>query len=165
MPVNDFAVPRMDPSSSAQCSPSRRCATGNGYSSAKSKPDAIRGGSRASQQTPADLQTVAGFLDAYFERHLRLAGIRSLDTATGRIKTLKRYFGELPVKAQEDASIINRSRATPNTRAGSRSPRCTRCWRSCVPPSAGGQARTPPLIEESPFRALVKQFKSIFTVH
>jgi hypothetical protein len=41
----------------------------------------------------ADLKHVAGFLDAYFERHLRPAGIRSLDTAAGRIKVLKQYLG------------------------------------------------------------------------
>jgi hypothetical protein len=60
------------------------------------------------RQQAADLQHVAGFLDAYLERHLTPAGIRSLDTATGRIRVLKKYFGELPVKALEHADVINR---------------------------------------------------------
>src|SRR5437867_7191703 len=45
----------------------------------------------AGKHAPADLQHVAGFLDAYFERHLKPAGIRSLDTAAGRIKVLQRH--------------------------------------------------------------------------
>jgi hypothetical protein len=49
------------------------------------------------KETSTDLKSVAGFLDAYFERHLRPAGIRSLDTAAGRIKVLKQHFGDLPI--------------------------------------------------------------------
>jgi hypothetical protein len=67
----------------------------------------------AGKETSTDLRTVAGFLDAYFEHHLTPAGIRSLDTAAGRIKVLKQHFGEHPVKALEDASMINRSRSSP----------------------------------------------------
>jgi hypothetical protein len=61
----------------------------------------------ACKQAPADLQKVAGFLDAYLERHLRPAGIRSLDTAAGRIKVLKQHFGDLPVKTLEEPALIN----------------------------------------------------------
>jgi len=60
----------------------------------------------ARKETSTNLQSVAGFLDAYFERHLRPAGIRSLDTAAGRIKVLTQYFGDLSVKALEEPAII-----------------------------------------------------------
>src|SRR4030095_89245 len=43
-------------------------------------------------EASTDLRSVATFLDAYLDRHLRPAGIRSLDTTAGRIKTLKQYF-------------------------------------------------------------------------
>jgi hypothetical protein len=46
------------------------------------------------KEPTADLQHVAGFLDAYFEQHLKPAGIRSLNTAAGRLKMLKQYFGD-----------------------------------------------------------------------
>ena len=50
---------------------------------------------------------MAAFLDAYFERHLRPAGIRSLDSAAGRIKALKQYFGDLPIRSLEDPDVVN----------------------------------------------------------
>jgi site-specific recombinase XerD len=62
----------------------------------------------ARQDTSTDLQSVAGFLDAYFERHLRPAGIRSLDTAARRIRVLKLHFCDLAVKTLEEPAIINR---------------------------------------------------------
>jgi hypothetical protein len=62
----------------------------------------------ACKEAATDLQRVAGFLDAYLERHLRPAGIRSLDTAAGRIKVLKQHFGDLPVKTLDEPAIINR---------------------------------------------------------
>jgi integrase len=106
----------------------------------------------AGKETSTDLRTVAGFLDAYFEHHLTPAGIRSLDTAAGRIKVLKQHFGEHPVKALEDASMINRSRSSPEyARRVENLYAAQAYWRSCVPPSAGGQAQTPPLIDKSPF--------------
>ncbi|MGH9383401.1 MAG: hypothetical protein ACRD2N_03810, partial [Vicinamibacterales bacterium] len=65
------------------------------------------GNRQATQEPAGNLQRVDGFLEAYFERHLRPAGIRSLDTAAGRIKVLKQYFGDLPVRALEEPAVVN----------------------------------------------------------
>src|SRR6267378_3284554 len=108
MPVNDFAVPRMEPGkqrpieSMEEARDWQRLFIGE-----------IRAGrdpriAPSVKEAPPDLQHVAGFLDAYFERQLTPAGIRSLDTAGGRIKVLKQYFGDLPVSALEDAAVVNR---------------------------------------------------------
>jgi hypothetical protein len=108
MPVNDFAVPRMEPGRQRPI---------ESIEEARDWERLFIGEIRAGRDprvllsvkhAPADLQHVAGFLDAYFERHLRPAGIRSLDTAAGRIKVLKQYFGDLPVRALEDAAVVNR---------------------------------------------------------
>jgi hypothetical protein len=89
--VNDFAVPRMEANkqrpvpSTEEVRDWERLFIGE-----------IQGGrdpriTPARKEAPTDLQSVASFLDAYFERHLRPAGIRTLDTAAGRIKVLKQH--------------------------------------------------------------------------
>ena len=150
MPVNDFAVPRMERPGSGPWNRWRRCAIGSGCSSARSRPDAIRGSSRPARKadrSPARCR----LLDAYFERHLRPAGIRSLDTAAGRIKVLKQYFGDLPVKALEEPAVINRFK----TESGyarrveiSTLHKVLAILRAAI---RWGQAQTPPLIDKSPF--------------
>jgi hypothetical protein len=95
----------------------------------------------ARKEASANLQTVAGFLDAYFDRHLRPAGIRSLDTAAGRIKILKRHMGELAVKALEEPALINRFKNESEYSRRVEISTYTRCWQSCVPPSAGARRR------------------------
>jgi len=37
-----------------------------------------------------------------------LRQVRRLDPAAGRIKVLKKYFGELPVTALEEPAVVNR---------------------------------------------------------
>src|SRR5438445_2966888 len=64
----------------------------------------IKGGRDPRNKLPlkrpeTDLQHVAGFLDAYFDRQVRPAGLRSIDALRSRIKVLKAYFGELPIKS------------------------------------------------------------------
>ena len=67
---------------------------------------------RAAPEPPAkaaaDLQYVAGFLDAYFDRQVRPAGLRSIASVRSRIRVLKDYLGELPVKRLEQPEDINR---------------------------------------------------------
>jgi hypothetical protein len=94
----------------------------------------------ACKEAPADLQRVAGFLDAYLERHLRPAGIRSLDTAGGRIKVLKQHF-DLPVKTLEEPAIINRFKTESDYSRKVEISTLTRSWRSCARPSAGARRR------------------------
>jgi len=59
-------------------------------------------------QAEADLQHVAGFLDAYFDRQVRPAALRSIPSIRSRIGVLKEYFGGLPVKSLERPDEINR---------------------------------------------------------
>jgi integrase/recombinase XerD len=103
------------------------------------------------REQPADLQHVAGFLDAYFERHLTPAGIRSLDTAAGRIRVLKKYFGELPVKALEQAEVINRFKAESEYARSVEISTLHKVLAILRAAIRWGQAQTPPLIDKSPF--------------
>ena len=141
MPVNDFAVPRMEASKQRPVQSMEEVRDWERLFVGEIKAGRDPRIKPARKETSTDLQNVTGFLDAYLERHLRPAGIRSLDTAAGRIKVLKQHLGDLPVKALEEPAIINRFKTESEYRAGSRSPRCTRCWRSCARPSAGARRR------------------------
>ena len=111
MPVNDFAVPRMEPGkqrpieSLEEARDWARLFIGEIKAGRDPRVKPVR------KERAPDIKHVTGFLDAYFESHLKPAGIRSLDTAGGRLKVLKRYFGDLPVKSLEEPAVINRFKA------------------------------------------------------
>jgi hypothetical protein len=63
---------------------------------------------KRSMQARAELRTVAGFLDAYMERCVKPAGLRSIDSVRSRVGILKDHLGRLPLSALEDADEINR---------------------------------------------------------
>ncbi len=108
MPVNEFAVPRMKPGTQRPVESIEEARDWERLFIGE-----IKGG-RDPRNKPAlrvpetDLKYVAGFLDAYFERQVRPAALRSTDTVRSRIKVLKAYFGELPIRSLEEAEIINR---------------------------------------------------------
>jgi hypothetical protein len=105
----------------------------------------------ACKEAPADLQRVAGVLDAYLERHLRPAGIRSLDTAAGRIKVLKQHIGDLPVKTLEEPAIINRFKTESEYSRRVEISTLHKVLSILRAAIRWGQAQTPPLIDKSPF--------------
>jgi integrase len=151
MPVNDFAVPRMSQikrrpvQSMDEVRDWERLFIGEIKSGRDPRIVPTR------NETPTDLKNVATFLDAYLDRHLRPAGIRSLDTAAGRIKTLKQYFGELPIKALEDASIINRFKSDSEYARRVEISTLHKVLAIVRAAIRWGQAQTPPLIDKSPF--------------
>src|SRR5207253_6122543 len=59
-------------------------------------------------QVGTDLDTVSAFLDAYLERCVKPAGLRSISSVVGQIKVLKQHLGSLRVAALEDPDEINR---------------------------------------------------------
>jgi integrase len=94
---------------------------------------------------------VSGFLDAYFETHLKPAGIRRLDTAAGRLKVLERYFGDLPVKALEEPAVINRFKAESEYAGRVEIATLHKVLALLRASIRWGQAQTPPIINKSPF--------------
>ncbi len=80
----------------------RRRATGNGCSSAKSRRAATRGNRpvdrlRSAPKSP----TCPTFLDAYLERCVKPAGLRSISSVRSQIAVLKEHLGNLPLSALE----------------------------------------------------------------
>jgi hypothetical protein len=75
-------------------------------------------------------------------------GIRSLDTAAGRIKVLKRYFGELPVKALEEPAVINRFKSESDYARNVEIATMHKVLATLRAAMRWGQAQTPPLVEK-----------------
>jgi hypothetical protein len=135
MPVNDFGVPRMEPNRKRPVESMEEVRDWERLFIGEIKAGRDPQIKPARKRPATDLQHVAGFLDAYLERHLKPAGIRSLDTAAGRLKVLKAFFGTLPAKALEDAEVVNRfkgdseyARSVKIAAQGARAPRAAIRW-------------------------------------
>jgi hypothetical protein len=151
MPVNDFAVPRMEPTRQRPVQSMEEVRDWERLFIGEIKAGRDPRIKPARKEAPTDLQSVAGFLDAYFERHLRPAGIRSLDTAAGRIKVLKQHFGDLPVKALEEPAVINRFKTESEYSRRVEISTLHKVLAILRAAIRWGQAQTPPLIDKSPF--------------
>ena len=98
-----------------------------------------------------DLLHVAGFLDAYFERHVRPAGLRSVDTIRSRISILKEYLGDLPVAKLERPEVINQFKSDSAYSDEVEIATLHKVLATLRAAINWGQAQTPPLVEKSPF--------------
>jgi hypothetical protein len=152
MLANDFAIPRMEPGkqrpieSIDEARHWERLFIGE-----------LKAG-RDPRRTPEveepvdlDLQTVGGFLDAYFERQVRPAAPRSLSSIQSRIKVLKEQFGELPLKRLERPDDINRFKsdsAYAKRVAIATLHKVLSTLRAAI---HWGQAQTPSLFDKSPY--------------
>ena len=151
MPVNDYAVPRMEVTRQRPVQSMEEVRDWERLFVGEIKAGRDPRITPARKERPTDLQSVAGFLDAYFERHLRPAGIRSLDTAAGRIKILKQHFGDLPVKALEEPAIINRFKSESEYSRRVEISTLHKVLAILRAAIRWGQAQTPPRIDKSPF--------------
>lgn len=151
MPVNDFAVPRMEANRPRSVQSMEEVRDWERLFVGEIKAGRDPRIKPARKETSTDLQSVAGFLNAYFERHLRPAGIRSLDTAAGRIKVLKLHFGDLAVKTLEEPAIINRFKTESEYSRRVEISTLHKVLAILRAAIRWGQAQTPPLIDKSPF--------------
>jgi hypothetical protein len=108
MPVNDFAIPPMEPGkqrpiqSMEEARDWERLFIGE----IKAGRDPHRAPSR-SMQVGTQLGDVATFLDAYWERCVKPAGLRSPGSVRSQIAILKEHLGHLPLTAIETPDEIN----------------------------------------------------------
>jgi integrase/recombinase XerC len=151
LPVNDFAVPRMEPGKQRSIESMEEARDWERLFIGEIKAGRDPRLKPARKEKAPDIKHVAGFLDAYFEGHLKPAGIRSLDTAAGRLKVLKQYFGDLPVKALEEPAVINRFKAESEYARRVEIATLHKVLALLRASIRWGQAQTPPLIDKSPF--------------
>jgi integrase len=152
MPVNEFAIPRMEPGkqrpiqSMEEARDWERLFIGE----IKAGHDPRRPVNR-SLQVGVQLGDVAAFLDAYWDRCVKPAGLRSLGTARSQIAILKEHLGHLRLTALEDPDEINRFKSESDYAEEVEVASVHRVLERLRAAINWGLAQTPPLFARSPF--------------
>lgn len=97
------------------------------------------------------LDNVAGFLDAYIERCVKPAGLRSINSVRSRVAVLKQFLGMLPVSALEEPDEINRFKTESEYADEVEIATMHRSLETLRAAMNWGMAQTPPLFNRSPF--------------
>jgi integrase len=152
MPVNDFAIPRMDPGhqrpiqSMEEAGDWERRFIGE----VKAGHDPHRPPSRA-VTAKTELADVSSFLDAYWERCVKPAGLRSASSVRGQIAVLKQHLGDLPLTAIEEPDEVNRFKTDSEYAEDVEIASIHRVLERLRAAMNWGLAQTPPLFTKSPF--------------
>ena len=109
MEVNDFAIPRMEPGKQRpiQSMEEARDWERRFIGEIKAGRDPHRQPSQSINVSAAS-DNVSAFLDAYWERCVKPAGLRSVSSVRSQIAVLKEHLGHLPLPALEEPDEINR---------------------------------------------------------
>ena len=151
MPVNDFAIPRMEPGkqrpiqSMEEARDWERIFIGE----VKAGRDPSYTPTPSARVVDRHITTVAAFLDAYFERCVKPAGLRSIASVRSQISVLKEHIGDLPLSGLEDPDEVNRFKAEYGEDVEIAS--VHRALERLRAAMNWGIAQTPPLFNKSPF--------------
>ena len=109
VPVNEFAIPRMDPNKQRPIASLEEARDWErlfiGEIKAGRDPRRPRSVQKSSNAAPKD---VASFLNAYLERCVKPAALKRVNSTCSRNDVLKKHLGELPLEALEEPEEINR---------------------------------------------------------
>jgi hypothetical protein len=97
------------------------------------------------------LGDVSAFLDAYLERYVKPAGLRSIDAIGSRIGVLKQHLGHLPLLALEEPDDINQFKTDSDYAEDVELATMHRALETLRAAINGGMAQTPPLFTKTPF--------------
>jgi integrase len=152
MPANEFAIPRMDPGKqrAIQSMEEARDWERRFIGEIKAGRDPRRGPSR-SIHVGTDLNDVSAFLDAYMERCVKPAELKSINSVRSRIAVLKQHLGELPLSALEEPDEINRFKIESDYADDVELATLHRTLETLRAAINWGLAQTPPLFTKSPF--------------
>jgi len=152
VPVNTFAIPRMEPGkqrpiqSMEEARDWERLFVGE----VKAGRDPSRPPAR-SAQVATDIRDAATFLDAYWERCVKPAGLRSLGSVKSQLSVLKQHLGHLPLGALEEPDEINRFKSDSDYAEDVQLASMHRVLERLRAAMNWGMAQTPPLFARSPF--------------
>jgi integrase len=152
LPVNEYAIPRMEPGKQRpiQSMEEARDWERRFIGEIKAGLDPRRPLVQP-KNDKTEIEKVSEFLDAYFERCAKPAGLRSLDSVRGQIKVLKRHLGDLPLAALEDADEINRFKTDSDWAEDVELSSVHRVLERLRAAMNWGMAQTPPLFKKAPF--------------
>ncbi len=152
VPVNEFAIPRMDPNKQRPIASLEEARDWERVFISEIKagrdPRRARPVQKSSDTTPKD---VAGFLDAYVERCVTPAALKSVNSTCSRIDVLKRHLGELPLDSLEEPDVINRFKSGSEYAKRVELATIHRTLETLRAAMNWGMAQTPPLFRKSPF--------------
>ena len=152
MVANDFAVPRMERDKQRPIQSMEEARHWErlfiGEIQAGRDPRRPRPRRAATDVTP---KNVAAFLDAYMDRCVRPAGLRSIRSVQSRVAALKQYLGELALDALEEPDDINRFKTESDYAEEVEIATVHRALETLRAAMNWGMAQTPPLFMKSPF--------------
>jgi integrase len=152
LPVNEFAIPRMDPHKQRPIQSLEEARDWErlfiGEIKAGRDPRRPRVVRKSSDTVPKD---VASFLDAYVERCVKPAALKSMRSISSRITVLKENLGELPIDALEEPDEINRFKTESDYADQVELATIHRTLETLRHAMNWGMAQTPPLFKKSPF--------------
>ena len=152
IPANEFAIPRMEPGKQRQIQSMEEARDWErlfiGEIKAGRNP---RRPSARTMQAGSELRDVSAFLDAYMERCVKPAGLRSIAAVRSRVGVLKEHLGELPLTALEDPDEINQFKTDSEYAEDVEIATMHRVLETLRAAMNWGMAQTPPLFNRSPF--------------
>jgi hypothetical protein len=152
MPVNEFAVPRMDPAKQRRVESMDEARDWErafiGEIKAGRDPRRPRTPQKSTDAAPKD---VSDSLDAYLERCIKPAGLKSVKAVCSRLLVLKTHLGELPLDALEEPDEINRFKTESDYAEEVELATIHRVLETLRAAMNWGMAQTPPLFKKSPF--------------
>jgi integrase len=153
VPVNEYAIPRMEPGRQRpiQSMEEARDWERRFIGEVKAGLDPQRPPSPPKPNAKTEIETVSAFLDAYFERCAKPAGLRSLATVESQLRRLKEQLGHLRLEALEDPDEINRFKASSDYAEDLEMASIHRVLERLRAAMNWGLAQTPPLFTKSPF--------------
>jgi len=152
IPANEFAIPRMEPGKQRpiQSMEEARDWERRFIGEIKAGRNPRHPPSR-SINVSTQLGDVSGFLDAYWERCVKPAGLRSIATVRSQISVLKEHLGHLPLSALEEPDEINRFKTDSEYAEDVELTSIHRVLERLRAAINWGMAQTPPLVGKSPF--------------
>ncbi len=152
VPVNEFAIPRMDANKQRPIESLEEARDWErvfiGEIKAGRDPRRPRPVQKSSNGAPKD---VASFLDAYVERCVTPAALKSVNSTCSRVDVLKKHLGELPLDALEEPDEINRFKSGSDYAKRVELATIHRTLETLRAAMNWGMAQTPPLFRKSPF--------------
>jgi hypothetical protein len=152
MPANDFAIPRMEPGkqrpiqSMEEARDWERVFIGEVKAGRNPSQTPIR-----STQVNTQITTIPAFLDAYLERCVKPANLRSIGSVRSQIAVLKEHLGNIPLSGLEDPDEINRFKTDSEYAEDVEIASIHRVLERLRAAMNWGMAQTPPLFTKSPF--------------
>ena len=152
IPANEFAIPRIEAGKQREIQSMEEARDWErlfiGEIKAGRNP---RRPSARTMQAGSELRDVSAFLDAYMERCVKPAGLRSIAAVRSCVGVLKEHIGELSLAELEDPDVINQFKTDSEYAEDVEIATMHRVLETLRAAMNWGMAQTPPLFNSSPF--------------